>query len=107
MKKCRPSAVSSRQRATRQANRLIEIMFKEMAVALKDPATMEEPEWQRLFGNKQSLVVNLQKLVQALGALPEESGGADSKPQDAAHEALTTEEMRLLTEWLAQGDAPH
>lgn len=107
MKKRRPSAVSSRQRATRQANRLIEIMFREMAAALKEPATMEEPEWQRLFGNKQSLVVNLQKLVQALGALPEELCADDPKPDSGPHEALTAEEMRLLTEWLAQGYVPH
>jgi hypothetical protein len=103
MKKRRFPAVPARQRAARQANRLIEIMFKEMGAALKDPARMDEPEWQRVFGNKQSLVVNLQKLVQALGALPEELCAEDPKPESNQREALTAEEMRLLTEWLAQG----
>lgn len=105
MKKRHSTVAPARRRAARQANRLIEIMFKEIGAALKDPSLMDEPEWQRVFGNKQSLVVNLQKLVQALGALPEDTPAKAATAEESHQEGLTGEEMRLLAQWLEEGRA--
>lgn len=99
-----PDASRACARATRRANALIDAMLKEMQRGLKRPELFETAEWERLFGAKQSMVVNVQKLVQALSALPSQEGHEIKGP--AKHqpvERLSAEEMRLLTEWLHDG----
>ncbi len=102
MKKKRVST-TPQIRAAKRAGQLIEALLKEMQVGLQDPERLESLHWVQLFGAKQSAVVNLQKLVQALSALPD-AGGA--KPTANAEypegEALSAEEMQLLTAWLGQ-----
>lgn len=98
------NAAPSLTRANKRAAAIIESLLKEMQRGVRDQTLLESPEWERLFGAKQSVVVNLQKLVQALATLPSE-GNTASTPQ--AHQegaALSEEEMKLLTAWLAEGE---
>ena len=97
-----PDASRACARATKRANALIDAMLKEMQRGLKQPELFETAEWERLFGAKQSMVVNVQKLVQALSALPSLEGQeAKVLPKNQPVEKLSAEEMRLLNEWLA------
>lgn len=91
-------------RASRRANALIDAMLKEMQLGLKQPERLESPQWERLFGAKQSMVINLQKLVQALGSLPLESPKPDIAANEKKEAPLNGEEMRILTQWLAERD---
>ena len=106
MKK-RTNRASSLTRSGKRANAVIDAMLKQMQRGLREPKLMEGPVWDQLFGAKQSMVVNVQKLVQALAALPvqtvTEISPAQTNPEG---ERLTDEEMRLLTAWLAEGNAP-
>ncbi len=70
---------------------------------MDDPALLESLEWERLFGPKQSVVVNVQKLVQALATLPSEDVSNDSEDKATQQEdRLSDEEMQMLTDWLAE-----
>jgi uncharacterized membrane protein len=93
-------------RANKRAGMLIESLLKEMQRGVRDQRLLETPEWERLFGSKQSVVVNVQKLVQALAALPIEAPAQPNnelpKPEV---ERLSDEEMQMLTAWLEQGRA--
>lgn len=105
MTRRRPARAQGAHGSSWRAQRLIEAMLKEMQRAIRDPARFESPEWERMFGNKQSVVVNLQKLVQTMAALPIETAANEesAQPKQAMAE-LSPEEMRLLSEWVAQGD---
>lgn len=106
MKRSPHVAAPSRRRASKRANALIEAMLKEMQRGLRDPHHLDSPEWERLFGAKQSMVVNLQKLVQALASLPEaEAGQAGRTGKPEPVDTLSAEEMRLLTQWIAEREA--
>ncbi len=101
-----PDAVRASARAVKRAHALIDAMLKEMQRGLRQPEMLANPEWERLFGSKQSMVVNLQKLVQALAALPAiEDEKGKTKSSSEGVEALSAEEMRLLTQWLADGQS--
>ena len=91
--------------ATKRAHKLIETMLKEMQAGLKHRDKMESDAWERLFGSKQSVVVNLQKLVQTLATLPgdEKEGGMNMPHQE--DDMLTSEEMEMLAVWLAEKNA--
>lgn len=105
MKRQKPLNRQAFARSGKRASALIESMLKEMQRGLRDPSRMETPEWAQLFGAKQSMVVNVQKLVQALAALPGEDSAeytAETAPQEG--DRLTAEEMRLLTQWLTEGN---
>jgi hypothetical protein len=102
-----PDASRAGTRAAKRANALIDAMLKEMQRGLRDPELFDSPEWARLFGAKQSMVVNVQKLVQALSALPHAERGMPKEKSaklDGASQELSAEEMKLLTQWLADGD---
>jgi len=101
MKRSQNIAAPHVLRASKRANLLIEAMLKEMQRGIRDPQRFESTEWERLFGNKQSMVVNLQKLVQALAVLPSALSCETSKP--IQNGALSAQEMELLAEWLKQG----
>lgn len=74
-----------------------------MKQGLDDPGYLDSEAWDKLFGAKQSMVVNLQKLVAALAALPEEAPprGADGGAMGEA--GLSPQEMALLKAWLEDG----
>jgi hypothetical protein len=100
MKKCRSAAGSSQLRTSKRAKSLIDAMLKEMQLGLKYPERLQSEAWITLFGAKQSMVVNLQKLVQALGALPTDTARELSSTSENQEVALSREEMALLTQWL-------
>ncbi len=78
---------------------LVEVLLKFMdrEIRSKDPKRSEK--WLKLFGTKESAVVNLQKLVQVLAELQEQtpSGTAD---QPAMTAPVNAEELAMLSEWL-------
>ena len=89
-------------RTSKRAHILIECMLKEMQLALCDPARLEAPRWAQLFGTKDSMVVNVQKLIAAMAALPGTGAMKDNaKANNREDVSLSEEEVRLLTEWLA------
>ena len=99
-------AAPSLARANKRAEALIEALLKEMQRGVRDQALLESPEWERLFGPKQSVVVNVLKLVQAMASLPSEADVKPSKEVNHAEGApLSHEEMQMLTAWLEQGAA--
>jgi hypothetical protein len=97
-------ASPSLSQANKRAGALIEALLKEMQRGVRDQTLLESPEWERLFGNKQSVVVNLQKLVQALAALPSEADiQPSSETMKAEGERLSDKEMNMLAAWLEEG----
>ena len=103
MKRSKRRAAPSLARANKRAEALIESLLKEIQRGVDEPALLESPEWERLFGPKQSVVVNVQKLVQALAALPSEEPDKAIKEEEAQQEdRLSDEEIQMLTEWLAE-----
>ena len=95
-----PNASAPEQLVTaRRARVLIDLMLGEMQRAITEPDYAQSPEWGRIFGAKQSMVMNLQKLVAALVALPEETEDDCAEPSELP---LTKEEVGLLTAWLSE-----
>ena len=93
-------------RAAKRAGTLIEAMLKEMQRGMRHPHVLESPEWERVFGSKQSAVANLQKLVQALAVLPAFAAHpSNTAGADQPETTLSDEEMQLLAAWLADGPA--
>lgn len=93
--------------ASKRAYALIESILKEMQRGIRDPSRLKHPDWELLFGAKQGVVANLQKLVQALSALPvEAASGTDAKPILADETPLSAEEMQLLIAWLEDRNPP-
>ncbi len=88
-------------RASKKARLIIELMLKEMREGMKDPSHLTSDEWERLFGTKQSMVANLQKLVQALAALPEDEMEAQVSKSEALP-PMTREEVQIIKGWLMQ-----
>jgi len=87
------------QRATRRARTLIDLMMKEMHASLRDPARLAPEQWDKLFGSKDSMIGNLQKLVATLNALPAAGeAGVDS----TADRPMDAKEIVLLTSWLRE-----
>ena len=93
-------SVKAAQRAPKRARQLIEQMLKEMQLGLKDTSYRMSDEWASLFGAKQSMVVNLQKLVATLAALPDESISGEKADPAAEEPALQAEEIAMFKAWL-------
>lgn len=88
------------RRAAASAERLIEAMLLAMQQAIEKPGTHQDESWQVLFGSKESMVANLQKLVATLAALPPAEGDtheAEPHPQGA----LSAEDIAILKAWLS------
>ncbi len=87
------------QQTSERARRLAEAMLISMEAGLlgKDPPE----EWGRLFGTKDSAVVNLQKLVQVIRLLSNPADTTVDADEPMPKNTLSSEEMELLTEWLA------
>lgn len=100
MKKCRSAPAASQLRASKRANSIIDAMLKEMQLGLKHPDRLQSETWITLFGDKQSMVVNLQKLVQALGALPINATHEFKSQSQNQEVELSSEEITLLAQWL-------
>lgn len=90
------------ERAGKRAHQLIDRILKEMQAGLDDKTRLQNPEWERLFGTKQSMVANLQKLVQALMILPSDG---TSKKGAAADVPLGFKELQLLAAWTEEDPA--
>lgn len=88
-------------RTSKQARAIIELLLEEMREGMTDPSRAMSEEWERLFGSKQSVVANLQKLVQALAVLPDGEGVEEDA--QAPLPPMSSEEVGILKEWLEQG----
>lgn len=89
--------------ASERAQGLIDALLLQMqqAIATPKPSELNAKHWERLFGAKDSMVMNLQKLVQSLVALPNDDP-CKTTVMDASREGreLTPEEMEILLAWL-------
>ena len=109
MKKSHSADQAPLMRSCKLAHHLIERMLKQMQVALRDPTHMDSPEWEYIFGKKQTVAANLHKLVQTLASLPMPSATLPSSasittPRTAdSQDQLSAEEMHLLAEWIKEG----
>lgn len=95
---------SGMRRTVRRAQQLIDLLMKEMLDGLVDRSRLSSEEWDKLFGAKQSMIANLQKLVSTLGDLPE-APSAQIAPQQQSQAAITPQEMEMLAAWLAERGA--
>jgi len=84
-----------------RAKRLVDALLREMQQGVKNPKYRESDEWEKLFGSKDSLVVNLQKLVATLAALPEETV-KKGKAVEAPLQPISAEELALLKAWIEE-----
>lgn len=86
-------------RACTRATRLIEMLLCALEEGLSDDAEKPSPQWRRLFGSTQSAVVNLQKLVAALGALPvvKTELSTEAAPPEVP---MSKAELAMLKDWL-------
>jgi hypothetical protein len=104
MRRTRSTTAPALTRANKRASLLIEAMLHEMQRGLRNPKKLESVEWTRLFGDKQSMVGNLQKLVQSLAALSDPRGrktsGASTHPEDAA---MSMQDMQILA-WMEEDE---
>lgn len=87
-------------RTNKQARRVIELVLKEMRAGMKNPSKLLSKEWAQLFGANQSMVANLQKLIQAMAVLPEPEG--ETKGRDPELPPMTAQEMEILIAWLGK-----
>lgn len=104
-RKSRSTATPSANDIWRRTRLLVEVLLEVMEQGIRAPDSERSEQWERLFGTKDSAVVNLQKLVQLLAELQAQSGST----LDDAHalvEPVSSEEMALLAQWLEQVNAP-
>lgn len=105
MNRTRSTSTPALTRATKRASILIEAMLQEMQRGLRNPKKLESEEWSRLFGDKQSMVGNLQKLVQSLAALSEPRG---KKPSAAMGHPeggeMNRHDMQILSAWMEEDE---
>ena len=94
--------ILSPSRATQKARRLIVLLMQEMHAGLRDPSRLSSEQWDKLFGAKQSMIANLQKLVATMGALPD---GSREKQEGGAHTdapPLSAVEVAMLKAWIEE-----
>lgn len=84
---------------------LVEVLLKFMEREIRSKDVERSEKWLKLFGTKDSAVVNLQKLVQVLGELQEQSPVAGTNDQPPATPPVNAEELALLQEWLRSVNA--
>lgn len=87
----------------RRTRQLVEVLLQVMEQEIRAADGPRSEQWVRLFGSKDSAVVNLQKLVQLLaelqGNVPQPPESATPLPEDA--------DMELLRRWLQDVNAAH
>lgn len=92
-------------RANRRAIHLIEMLLARLESGVAEECDGKaSAHWQRLFGTTQSAVMNVQKLVAALGALPSVEEVGESAEEALPEVPMTREELMMLIEWLDLGD---
>lgn len=84
-----------------RTRQLVEVLLQVMEREIQSDEPERSEQWLRLFGAKDSAVVNLQKLVQLLAEL--QQGQPVPSISDTA--AMDDEEMKLLRAWLADASA--
>lgn len=84
-----------------RTRQLVEVLLHVMEREIQSDEPERSEQWLRLFGAKDSAVVNLQKLVQLLAEL--QHGQPMPSISDAA--VMDDEEMKLLRAWLADASA--
>jgi hypothetical protein len=81
--------------------RLVESLLAELSRGVSEPALRETDEWKTLFGTRQTVVVNLQKLVQVMVSLLDyKRSGEGGNAADAVVPPITAEELGMLKAWL-------
>lgn len=87
----------------RRTRQLVEVLLQVMEQEIRAADGPRSEQWVRLFGSKDSAVVNLQKLVQLLaelqGNVPQSTASTQALPEDA--------DMELLRQWLQDINAAH
>ena len=100
----RPHALKAKARSATRAKQLVEALLKEMQQGVRNPQYRESEDWEKLFGSKDSLVMNLQKLVATLAALPEDEVNGLGR---ATTESISSAERVLLKAWLEETKLPN
>ena len=77
---------------------LVEVLLEVMEREIRAPDGERSDQWARLFGTRDSAVVNLQKLVQLLSELQEHSSQVGSA--DNPIERVSEEEAALFADWM-------
>lgn len=98
----KPNAKKAEMAASSLAKNLVERMLKEMEGALDNPKIMKDEDWKALFGDKQNMIVHVQKLVQTLGALPENKRTRKKSKILKDEPRLSAEDTALLVAWLKE-----
>lgn len=97
-----PSATDVWARTQMLVEILLKVMEKEIRARKSKPERSEQ--WIKLFGPKDSAVVNLQKLVQLLAELQMQSQPAhDDAESEMAR--VSEEELAILSAWLKETSA--
>ncbi len=96
--KKKPSPQMTADDIWRRTRLLVEVLLQVMEQGIRDPNGKSE-EWDRLFGSKDSAVVTLQKLVQLLAELQQQSA-MEPEADASLVEPVSAEEMALLKQWL-------
>ena len=86
-----------------RARLLVDALLCEMQEGVRNPSYRESEAWEKLFGSKDSLVMNLQKLVATLMALPDDAVKVEEGAASPEAAPITPEEMVLLKAWLEDG----
>lgn len=81
---------------------LVEVLLEVMENEIRAPENERSERWLKLFGAKDSAVVNLQKLVLLLADLQVQ---APSKNPAAEVEPVNAQELAILSDWLTQINA--
>ncbi len=79
---------------------MVEVLLEVMEKEVRDPKEENTAQWGRLFGTKDSAVVNLQKLVHLLGELHVQAGDAGQEQKTLA--PIDPQEMAMLVQWLKE-----
>ena len=95
-KKTRKPRTAVAQDVWARTQLLVEVLLEVMEGEIRAVGEERSERWLKLFGPKDSAVVNLQKLVQLLAELQQQS----PPPQSEALAPVSTEELALLSDWL-------
>jgi len=87
----------------RRTRLLVEVIVRVMEKEVRDLPDEPTKQWKRLFGEKDSAVMNLQKLVKLLAELQIQAGDEGAK-QDELVEPVSPQELALLSQWLGQAN---
>jgi hypothetical protein len=92
----------ARAKSVVRAERLVEALLFEMQLGLQNPEYRSGKDWEKLFGSKDSLVANLQKLVATLATLPSDG----EKPIESEPvQPMSSAEMTMLKSWIEDSKA--